>query len=123
MSLPTGLKINGVDMPSPLPYEVSYESLDGNAGRSMDGKMKRDWIAEKCTVTLSWGILTENEVKTILNAVSPDIGNIFFQATIHSPSDGEITKTFYVGGRKAPVLLKTNNETFYNGLSFNIIER
>lgn len=123
MSLPTGLKINGVDMPSPLPYEINYETLNGNAGRSMDGKMKLDIIAQKVTVALSWGVLTEAEMRTILNATNPMIGGGFFQATIYSPDEGEVTKTFYVGSRKAPTLLKTSNEAFYNGLSFNIIER
>lgn len=123
MSLPTGLKINGVDMPSPLPYDIGYESLDGKAGRSMDARMKRDWIAEKRTVSLTWGILTEAEVKTILAAVNPKNGNSFFQATIYTPEDGEVTLTFYAGSRKAPMAVRTNNQTLYNGLSFNIIER
>lgn len=123
MALATGLKINGVDMPSPLPYEVSFESLDGNAGRSMDGKMKRDWIAEKRTVSLSWGFLTEAESRMILDAVNPAKGHSFFEATIYSPSEGEVTATYYAGSRKAPVAVIMNNQTFYRGLSFNIIER
>lgn len=123
MSLPTGLKINGVDMPSPLPYEIDYMSLDGNAGRSMDARMKRDWIAEKRTVALTWGILTEEEARQLLAAVNPNNGNVFFQATVYAPEEGELTATFYVGNRKAPVALRSNNETLYKGLSFNIIER
>lgn len=123
MALATGLKINGVDMPSPLPYEISFESLDGNAGRSMDGKMKRDWVAEKRTISLTWGMLTESEARTILSAVNPANGHSFFQATVHSPEEGEYTGTFYAGSRKAPIRLKTNSDTLYSGLSFNIIER
>lgn len=123
MALATGLKINGVDMPSPLPYEISIESLDGNAGRSMDGKMKRDWVADKRTVSLTWGLLTESEVSTILSAVNPANGNSFFQATTYSPEEGEVTATYYAGSRKAPVAVRSNNQNFYRGLSFNIIER
>lgn len=123
MALPTGLKINGVDMPSPIPYEVTTQSLDGKAGRNTSAKMMRDFRADKKAVNLSWGLLTLSEAQKILRAVSPAKGNIFFQATIQTVEDGEYTGTFYAGDRKETVALFTPSGTMYKGLSFTIIER
>lgn len=123
MALITGLKIDGVDMPSPIPYEVEINSLDGEAGRNNNGKMLRDFVDDKISVSLQWGVLTETEANQILSAVNPKKGHVFFQATIHTAEYGEYTGTFYAGSRKQPIALKTNSGTLYRGVSFNIIER
>lgn len=123
MALLTGLKIDGVDMPSPLPYEIEVNSLDGEAGRNNNGKMMRDFVDEKITVPLQWGVLTQAETNQILSAVNPKKGHVFFQATIFTAEDGEFTGTFYAGTRKQPIALRTNSGILYRGVSFNIIER
>ncbi|MBO1264378.1 hypothetical protein J3A84_04895 [Proteiniclasticum sp. SCR006] len=123
MALITGLKIDGVDMPSPLPYEVEINSLDGEAGRNNNGKMIRDFVDDKISVALQWGMLTQAETNQILSAVNPKKGHVFFQATIYTAEDGEYTGTFYAGSRKQPIALQTSSGTLYRGVSFNIIER
>jgi hypothetical protein len=123
MALATGLKINGVDMPSPLPYDVDTNSLDGKAGRNLNAKMQRDFVDDKKTIALKWGILTQAEASQVLNAVSPKKGNIFFQATVLTAEDGEYTGTFYCGARKEGIAHYTQSGVLYNGIAFNIIER
>ena len=123
MALITGLKIDGVDMPSPLPYEVEINSLDGEAGRNNTGKMMRDFVDDKLSIPLQWGMLTQAETAQVLSAVNPKKGHVFFQATILTAEDGEYTGTFYAGTRKQPIALRTSTSTLYKGVSFNIIER
>ena len=123
MALITGLKIDGIDMPSPLPYEVEVNSLDGEAGRNSNALMMRDHVDDKITVSIQWGILTQVEANQIMSAVNPKKGHVFFQATFITAENDEYTGTFYVGSRKVPIALRTNSGIFYRGLSFNIIER
>lgn len=123
MALITGLKIDGVDMPSPLPYEVEINSMDGEAGRNNLGKMMRDFVDDKLSVSLQWGLLTQTEAAQILSAVNPKKGHVFFQATILTAEDGEYTGTFYAGTRTQPIALSTARGVLYKGVSFNIIER
>lgn len=123
MALITGLKIDGVDMPSPLPYEVEINSLDGEAGRNNNGMLIRDFVDDKLSVPLQWGVLTQAEASQILTAVNPKKGHVFFQATVLTAEDGEYTGTFYAGARKQPIVLISSSGTLYKGVSFNIIER
>lgn len=123
MALITGLKIDGVDMPSPLPYEVEINSLDGEAGRNNNGLLIRDFVDDKLSVPLQWGVLTKAEASQILSAINPKKGHVFFQATVLTAEDGEYTGTFYAGARKQPIALISSSGTLYKGVSFNIIER
>lgn len=123
MALITGLKIDGVDMPSPLPYEVEINSMDGEAGRNNTGKMMRDFVDDKLSIPLQWGVLTQAEASQVLSAVNPKKGHVFFLATILTAEDGEYTGTFYAGTRKQPIALRTASGILYKGVSFNIIER
>ena len=123
MALTTGLKIDGVEMPSPIPYTVEVNSMDGEAGRNNTGKMMRDFVDDKLTIQLQWGLLTQAEASQILSAVNPKKGHVFFQATIFTVEDGEYTGTFYAGTRTQPIALSTARGVLYKGVSFNIIER
>lgn len=118
MALATGIKINGVDMPSPLPYEFDVNSLDGESGRNLRGKMIRDFVADKISVGLTWKNLTTSEANLLLNAVDPTKGNVFFNATIITPS-GEFTGRFYAGTRKVALGLL---DGFFSEVSFSIIQ-
>ncbi|MBS4534969.1 hypothetical protein GOQ29_04975 [Clostridium sp. D2Q-14] len=112
------LKLNGVAVAAPLPYKVIINDLDGESGRNARGDLIRDRIAIKRSINLEWGVLTNQEAKTILNAVS----RIFFPVEYEDPQLGRTTKTFYVGDRDVPVLIETSSGIFYKGLAFNIIE-
>lgn len=56
----------GVGLPAPVSMSVNNEIIwTSDTGRLMNGIMVGDVIAEKCTVSIKWGILTETEMKLI----------------------------------------------------------
>lgn len=110
------LKLNGVAVAAPLPYNVIINDLDAESGRNARGDMIRDRIGVKRSIPLEWGILTRQEAAQILNAVS----GVFFQVEYDDPQLGITTKTFYVGNRDSPKII---DGSFYKGLAFNVIER
>lgn len=60
------LKSGDVVLPAPVAISVNNEIIwSSDTGRLLDGTMSGDPVAEKCTVSIKWGILTENEVKLI----------------------------------------------------------
>lgn len=112
------LKINGVTVAAPLPYEVITQDVDGKTERNANARILRDRIAVKRSIPLSWGVLTEAETREILTAVS----DVEFPVEYNDPELGRATKTFYAGNRKAPMLINAGNETYYKGLSFTVVE-
>ena len=93
------LKINGVTVKAPKSFSFAVMDLDGQTERTASGKMKRDRKATKRKLEVEWGHLSDSEISTILQAVSP----IFFQVTYPDALTGGIrTGTFYVGDRTSP---------------------
>lgn len=112
------LKLNGVAVAAPLPYEVLIQDIDGKTERNANARIMRDRIATKRSIPLEWGVLNKVEVQEILSAVS----GVEFSVVYDDPILGQTTKTFYAGNRKAPKLLEAGNEKYYKGLSFTVIE-
>lgn len=66
------LLINGVVMPSPVQIAVGNEIIwSANTGRTSSGLMVGDVVAEKKTLTIEWGILTDQEYKLIQDNLIP----------------------------------------------------
>lgn len=64
--------INGknVTLPAPISISVGDEIIwSSNTGRTASGKMVGDVIAEKLTLSISWGILTASDVNLIRNSL------------------------------------------------------
>lgn len=60
------LQSGGTGLPAPVSMSVNNEIIwTSDTGRLMDGTMVGDVVAEKCTVSIKWGILTETEMKLI----------------------------------------------------------
>lgn len=60
------LTAGGTELPCPASITSSDELIwSKNTGRSSDGTMIGDAIAEKKTLEIKWGILTETEVRLI----------------------------------------------------------
>lgn len=60
------LQSGGVALPAPVSMSVNNEIIwTSDTGRLMNGIMVGDVIAEKCTVSIKWGVLTETEMKLI----------------------------------------------------------
>lgn len=116
------IQINGVNVKTPKSYIFSVMDLDGKTERTASGKMKRDRIATKRRLELEWGHLSDSEVSTIMNAVSP----VFFPVTYPDALTGnQQTKTFYVGDRTSPAYSwdPTMQRAKWEGLSLNLVEQ
>jgi len=117
------IKINGVSLPaSPSSFQVTVLDLDDAEAtkRTADGTMHRDRIAVKRKIDMTWGPLNWSDTSAILQAVQ----NEFFQCTYPDPMSGQLeTRTFYVGDRVAPFLVKREGEIYWTGLKLTLTER
>lgn len=117
------LKIDGVAIKSPSAFSWGISDLSSEeSGRSTnDGKMTKDIIASKRTLSCTWNNPTKDEVSTILKLVC---GKAYFMVTYPDALSGkDETREFYVGDRSAPMKMWTIDKKIYSTLSFNFIER
>jgi len=114
------LKINGILLPSPDTIEVSIYDIDGETFRNANGDLIRDRITTKRKLKCKWSYLTSNKISIILQNIKEE----FFTIEYIDPEEGQqIAKTFYVGDRVAPILIKQNDLNYFWSLSLNFIER
>lgn len=113
------LVINGVTVVAPKSFKASISDVDGETGRNASGDMIRDRVAVKRKLECEWGLLSQSEIQTLLNAVTSE----FFEISYPDPQLGQITRTFYVGDRSAPAYSWADKLKPWSGLSMNFIER
>lgn len=114
------LTINGVPQKTPSKFEVNIEDIDGESARNAKGELTRDRITTKRKLNLEFPPLTQNEASTLLTAVKP----VNFSVTYPDPEMGMVTKTFYVGSRRVPMLKNdsTVSKIMWENIGFNLIE-
>lgn len=113
------ISAGGVVLPAPVSMSVADQIIWSSAtGRSADGTMVGDVIAEKKTVEISWGILTESQYLLIKqNLVSG-----FFPVSFRD--DGvDVTISSYRGDLKREVLGWLGEVYYYRSVSVNIIQQ
>ncbi|MEA4961136.1 DUF6711 family protein [Lutispora sp.] len=117
------LKIDGETLAaSPSQFEVIPLDLDNGETtiRTTDGTLHRDRIATKRQINMSWGLLSWEEISSILQAMS----GVFFDFYYPDPMTGKYeTKTFYVGNRPATVAVSTPQGLKWSGLKVTLTER
>lgn len=114
------LEIGGVAVKTPSSFSVGINDISApDSGRDLNGLMHKGKIGEKRTISLSWSNLTFSEMNTIVNAFQ---ANEYFTVKYYDPtSASQLTKTFYLGDRTAPMYNYALG--LWESLSFNIIER
>lgn len=115
------LIISGIEMPPPTDYQVGIMDLDGKTTRTADGSLKRDRIAVKRKIEVLYAFITQEELQTVLQAISP----VFFPVVYLDPQDGGTkTGTFYAGDRTvAAVGFSGGKVVHWKDLKFNLIEQ
>lgn len=64
------LKSGSTVLPAPVSISVNDEIIwTSDTGRLIDGTMAGDIVAEKKTISINWGILTETEIALIKNTL------------------------------------------------------
>lgn len=118
------IKINGVSLAAaPSTFQVTLLDLDSaeGSGRTLDGQGYRDRIrAGIRKIDMSWGPLSQADTSQILQLIQ----NEYFECTYPDPMTGQMeTKTFYVGDRVAPFLVRRGDEIYWSGLKLTLTER
>ncbi len=66
----TVLKAGDVVLPAPASIKVSDEIIwDSKTGRTLDGTMVGDVVAEKKTVSIQWGVMPAEKMKLIVDTI------------------------------------------------------
>lgn len=107
--------------------KIGIQDIDGETARNAKGELLRDRIATKRKIDLEFPVMTQTEMRTLLNAVAPVFFDVTYQDPMGDPTvnNGRVTKKFYVGDRTTPMLRYGNGSTDirWEGVSFNLIEK
>lgn len=117
------LKIGGVEVKTPSSFVVGIQDISNpDSGRTLDGIMHKNMLTSKVTIAMEWYNTTPAETAAILNAFE---ANEYFSVTYWDPRNAtsQVTKTFYLGDREAPVKQWYSGGERYETVSFTIIER
>lgn len=107
-------------MKSPSTYDIDWEDLDNQSYRSVtNGNLNRDVINRKWVkLALSFKTLTDDEVKTIMNAVNQ--GELFVRCLSPAFGDGTVTFKAYVSKASSSYVQIRDGHMW--SLSFNIVQ-
>lgn len=109
------ITVNGVALASPVSISNSDEIIwNSGTGRSANGQMSGDIIANKKTIQISWGILTQDEYNAIRNIPSG-----FFNAVVLGQSIRAYRST--ISGSCLGTF--SDGITYYNDVSTSFIEQ
>lgn len=117
------LKINGTDIPDPVIGGFGWEVEDissEDSGMMLDGTTWKDIIRRRRKLNLKFPPLADSEISALITLVE---SGVYFTLTYPDPKEGTVTKTFYVGNRKASLQAYKNDEGLWEGLAFNVIEK
>lgn len=118
------LKINGVDfMPFIAKRGVKWQRNDidaSNSGRTMDGQMQRGRVATKIRLDITCRPLTATEAMTVLKAILPE----FVTVDYYDPMSGfRYNVTMYSNNNPASFLIEKEDDDWWDGITFPLIER
>jgi len=114
------LMVGKTVLPAPASLSIGDEIIwSSSTGRTLSGLMAGDVVAEKKTLNIKWGILTEKEYLVIKNALISG----FFPVTFHD--DGiDLTVQSYRGTISKDILGRLNDGIYYyRSVSVDIIQQ
>lgn len=115
------LWLNNILVKSPKTFQPEFNDIDSeDSYRNAKGESNRDRVAsDKRKLNCEWGILTQEEISTILTAIKP----VYFPIKYWDPELGLTTKTFYAGPKTMPMLQMKDGKPSWQGLKVNFIEK
>lgn len=112
--------VDGVEFPTPSTFEWGLIDVSASdSGRTQDGKMHKNRIAQKRQLKLSWSGTDKARTAKILQMVNPEYISVTYPDAMKGADE---TRTFYVGDRSAPIKIWVVNNKRYETLSFDLIE-
>ena len=88
------------------------------SGRDMTGTMRRGRVAIKVKLQISCRNLTHDQMLALNAALSPETVTVAYL----DPREGLRVSTFYGSSVDAATWTSHNNETIWEGASFNLVE-
>ena len=117
-------KVNGIDLPSPVSAVWSLADLSSEeSGRSTrSGAMQKDIIAQKRTLTFTWGILTRSEASTVAQ-LCKNSGAAVYLTYPDILTARQVTGRFYTGDlTEGGYIIPNPDDIRINGMSCSFIE-
>lgn len=113
--------LTAVKTPSAFHVQI-YDESAPDSGRTLDGVMHKNKIDSKRTIEIEWWNTTPAETAAIINAFQ---AHEYFRIKYWDPTNAttQLTKTFYLGDRDAPIRQWFANGKRYEKVAFTIIER
>jgi hypothetical protein len=110
--------VGGATIPCPSKYDWKLSDVSSaDAGRTEDGKMHKERIAQKVHLELEWQNVSDSVARTVLTAFNPEYINVHYY---DYKALAFQTKRFYVGDRQ---VTSYNRTLGISTVSFDIIEQ
>lgn len=106
----------GAELPAPVSMSVGEEVIwSSNTGRVSSGKMMGTVIAEKDTISISWGVLTKFQIEEIEKKIPKGFIKLYLFGEEYEVYRGTLTKEAlgYIG----------DGIFYYKSASTDIVER
>lgn len=114
-------KVDGVAIPTPTGYVFNVEDLSTEqTGRTLDGVMHKDVVADKDTYECTWAKLSWSEAATLLNALNKKTEVDFTHADPRIPNQ-MVTYKFYVGKRSSTCGIISESGGTWKDIKFSFI--
>ena len=115
------LKVNDTVLQTPANVKWALQDISSsNSGRTLDGVMHKDRIAQKVKLSCSWPAMPFSEASTLLRNVNSQV--TFNLTYFDVMQNGIRTARFYVGDRTAAYLWVWDDDGYVKDVSFNFIE-
>lgn len=117
------IKIEGVSVKDPSSFSWSLMDLssEDGTGRTLAGTATKDVVSQKRKLSIAWNNIGKDDAEAILKQVN---SKVFFSVTYPDAMTGtNLTKTFYIGDRKAEMKIWSPTKKIYKTLSFDFIEK
>lgn len=121
MAFDRQMLVNGSDIKFPTTVSWGFQDISSSdSGRTLSGKMNKEVVANKRTLSCSWTLLTDNEARALLSAVKV---HTYVDVTYPDPFDGvNSTRTFYTGDPTATMKTIKDN-VFMWDIAIEFIEQ
>ena len=115
------LKVNDTVLQTPANVKWALQDISSsNSGRTLDGVMRKDRIAQKVKLSCSWPAMPFSDASTLLRNVNSQV--TFNLTYFDVMQNGIRTARFYVGDRTAAYLWVWDDDGYVKDVSFNFIE-
>ena len=108
MAFDRHMSVNGSSIKFPTTIGWGFQDISSSeSGRTLSGKMNKEVVANKRTLSCSWVLLTDAEAQALLSAIKI---HTYVSVNYPDPFDGvNSTRVFYTGDPTATMKTVENN--------------